>query len=123
MMAEMIPLVRVPRKVAPRGSPMARASSPTVSAPASPNSAGVSPLASIFSRARSVWGSLPTRSASYSFPSPVVTAALDWSLTTWAQVIMYPSRVRTMPVPEPLLSSFSTVMLTAEGAHFLYSAS
>lgn len=52
-------------------------------------------------------------------PVPGGDGGLDWSLTTWAQVIMYPSRVRTMPVPEPLLSSFSTVMLTAEGAALL----
>ena len=63
LMAEMMPSVMVPRSLSPRGLPMATAISPTWMPAESPNWAGVRPSQSIFSTARSVCPSRPTRAA------------------------------------------------------------
>ena len=61
--ALMIPCVTVNVRFSPSGLPTASTHSPTRDASLSPNGAGVSPVASIFSTATSVAGSVPTTRA------------------------------------------------------------
>ena len=58
-----------------------------------------SPL--ILITAKSVFGSVPTTFAAYSFPSKVVTVMSSDSSTTWLLVTMYPSGL--MMTPDPAL--------------------
>ena len=86
--AEIYPTVTLPANSWPSGLPIATASSPTCKSEDLPNVAGVSPVASIFSNARSVTESVPIISAIYSswLDKVTVTCALVdeiASSTTW----------------------------------------
>ena len=82
----MMPLVTVPPRV-PRGLPTATTSSPTARLSLSPMTAGVRPVASIFSTAMSATLSEPTTVAVYCWSlSYSWTLTLDAPSMTWAQV-------------------------------------
>ena len=83
----MMPSVTVPPN-SPNGLPTARVNSPTCRLSESPTTAGVRPVASIFSTAISVLESAPTTVAGYSVPSLVRTVTWLAPLTTWLFVMM-----------------------------------
>ena len=121
--ALMMPSVTVPPSW-PRGLPMTMVYSPTVSASESPRMTGVRPVASTFSTATSVLESVPSRVASYSVPSTVVTVMRVAPSTTWSLVTMVPSAERMTPLPAPvwtycprklLVDTFSVRISTTEG--------
>ena len=97
---------------------MATTISPQRSRSESPNSAGVRPLASTFSTARSSPASAPTNRASITRPSDRSTDIRRLSATTWALVRMYPSALITTPVPVLYSPSPSAWIETTEGTHF-----
>ena len=82
-----MPLVTVPLS-SPRGLPTASTVSPTASLSLSPITAGVRPVASIFTTAMSLWLSAPTTVAAWVLPSCRVTVTLEAPLTTWLLVMM-----------------------------------
>ena len=77
----------------PRGFPMAMTHSPTLSAPELPRgrNGNSRSAASIFSRARSIRGSVPMTSASWLVPSLRVTIRRLLPATTWWLLKRYPS--------------------------------
>ena len=87
---EIYPPVRDPVYLMPPGLPMANTCWPMTSLSESPNSAGLRPLASVFSTARSVVLSTPTTTAACSSPSEVMmfTRVLLELSTTWALVMI-----------------------------------
>ena len=112
LMAEMMPLVMVPRSSEPRGSPMATTESPTRRLSESPNWAGVRSDASMASTARSEASSLPTSRAANLRSSESRTEIVSAPSTTWALVTRYPSWDNITPVP----LAESVVMEITEGA-------
>ena len=78
---------------------MATTVSPTRRLPESPNCAGVRPVASTWSTARSDTESAPTSMAGSVRPSVSCAVTEMPFSTTWQLVTMYPSSVRITPVP------------------------
>lgn len=115
--AEMMPLVTVP--VRPSGEPIATTSSPILTLSELPRLAALSPEASLsLISARSFLLSVPTTSASYVFPSFVVTLTDEAPEITWLFVMISPSPVMITPEPvawpEPDCALISTMLgLTA----------
>ena len=83
----------------PNGEPMASTHSPTRKSCALPNLTTGSPLASIFSTATSVFGSLPSTLARNSRRSVSLTITSCASRTTWALVRITPSSLTMKPDP------------------------
>jgi hypothetical protein len=72
----------------PKGSPTASTTSPTCTEPGSANVTGCRPVASTFSTARSVSGSVPSTRAAATLPSGSMTAISLAPSTTWLLVRM-----------------------------------
>ena len=96
---DIIPVVTVPPK--PRGLPMAITTSPIRDFAESPKATkGSFCFTSIFSRARSVLGSVPTIFAGNSVLSESLTYISSEPVTTWSLVIICPSSSRINPDPK-----------------------
>ena len=100
--ALMMPWVTVNVRFSPSGLPTASTHSPTRAASLSPSGAGVSPVASIFSTATSVAGSVPTTRAGNSRRSSSRTVTRVAFSTTWLFVRTKPSAETMNPDPAEL---------------------
>ena len=98
--ALMIPCVTVKVRFSPSGLPTASTHSPTRESSLSPSGAGVNPVASIFSTATSVVGSVPTTRAGNSRRSSSRTVTCVELSTTWLFVSTYPSAETMKPDPD-----------------------
>ena len=92
----------------PNGFPIANTTSASSSFDESAKVIAFSPFASIFTTARSVFGSLPISFALYSLP-PFARVTTIWSLSsiTWLFVTIYPSFEMITPEPSEVVFSFS----------------